>query len=61
VVSEVGGNTGDFGTHFMLEPFPSWLALGRIVVYPAFVDKARCEMIIKMASKQMYPSGLAYR
>lgn len=33
----------------------------RIVVYPGFVDKARCEYVVEMARKQMYPSGLAYR
>ena len=32
----------------------------RIVVYPAFVDKARCDHIINMASKRIVPSGLAY-
>ncbi len=32
----------------------------RIVVYPAFVDKARCDSIIALASKLIYPSGLAY-
>eukprot|EP00955_Chlamydomonas_euryale_P086161 364197-Chlamydomonas_euryale.AAC.5 len=32
----------------------------RIVVFPAFVDSARCEYIIKMAEKMMFPSGLAY-
>ena len=32
----------------------------RIVVYPAFVDKARCDHIIRMASKRIVPSGLAY-
>lgn len=37
----------------------SWFP--RIVVYPAFVDKARCETIIKVATQRMYPSGLAYR
>ena len=32
----------------------------RVVVFPAFVDKARCDHIIAMASKLIFPSGLAY-
>ncbi len=37
----------------------SWFP--RIVVYPAFVDEARCNHIIKIANASMYPSGLAFR
>lgn len=37
----------------------SWFP--RIVVFPAFLDKARCEHVIKIATELMYPSGLAYR
>ena len=33
----------------------------RLVVFPSFVDKARCEHIIKLASQHLYPSGLAYK
>ncbi|GIL90887.1 hypothetical protein Vretimale_17146 [Volvox reticuliferus] len=33
----------------------------RIVVFPGFIDKSRAEYIVKLASKFMYPSGLAYR
>lgn len=33
----------------------------RIVVFPGFIDKARSEHIVKLASKYMHPSGLAYR
>ncbi|GLI68633.1 hypothetical protein VaNZ11_013003 [Volvox africanus] len=33
----------------------------RIVVFPGFIDKPRAEYIVKLASKFMYPSGLAYR
>jgi prolyl 4-hydroxylase len=32
----------------------------RIVVYPAFVDKARCDHIIALANKMLFPSGLAF-
>jgi prolyl 4-hydroxylase len=31
------------------------------VVFPNFVDPARCDHIVEMAKKRMYPSGLAYR
>lgn len=30
-------------------------------MYPSFLDKARCDYIIAMASKMIHPSGLAYR
>lgn len=33
----------------------------RIVVFPGFVDKARCEHIVALAKRRMHPSGLAYR
>eukprot|EP00798_Chlamydomonas_sp_ICE-L_P013953 gene13954-19889_t len=32
----------------------------RVVVFPGFVDKARCDHVIALATKMMYPSGLAY-
>ncbi len=31
------------------------------MVFPGFIDKARSEHIVKLASKYMHPSGLAYR
>ncbi len=34
--------------------------LCRIVVYPAFVDSARCDHVVDMANKILYPSGLAF-
>eukprot|EP00197_Chlamydomonas_leiostraca_P008009 CAMPEP_0202866064 /NCGR_PEP_ID=MMETSP1391-20130828/7180_1 /ASSEMBLY_ACC=CAM_ASM_000867 /TAXON_ID=1034604 /ORGANISM="Chlamydomonas leiostraca, Strain SAG 11-49" /LENGTH=348 /DNA_ID=CAMNT_0049545977 /DNA_START=31 /DNA_END=1077 /DNA_ORIENTATION=- len=37
----------------------SWFP--RIVVYPGFVDRARCEHVVKISKAIMYPSGLAYR
>jgi prolyl 4-hydroxylase len=33
----------------------------RVVVFPGFVDKARCEHVIALATKMLNPSGLAYR
>ena len=30
------------------------------MVFPAFIDKARCDHVIAMASKSIFPSGLAY-
>lgn len=32
----------------------------RIVVFPAFVDKARCDHVIALAEKGIHPSDLAY-
>lgn len=31
------------------------------MVFPNFVDPVRCDHIVDMAKKRMYPSGLAYR
>lgn len=53
------GQTGDDFLHAIPFQILSWFP--RIIVYPAFVDKARCEHVIKIAHDQMYPSGLAYR
>lgn len=33
----------------------------RVVVFPGFIDEPRAKHIISLASKYMYPSGLAYR
>lgn len=33
----------------------------RIVVFPSFIDKARCDAIIHMANKTMYKSAVAFR
>jgi hypothetical protein len=33
----------------------------RIVVFPNFIDKARAQHIIKLASSRMEPSTLSYR
>eukprot|EP00199_Chlamydomonas_sp_CCMP681_P001660 CAMPEP_0119108132 /NCGR_PEP_ID=MMETSP1180-20130426/13484_1 /TAXON_ID=3052 ORGANISM="Chlamydomonas cf sp, Strain CCMP681" /NCGR_SAMPLE_ID=MMETSP1180 /ASSEMBLY_ACC=CAM_ASM_000741 /LENGTH=364 /DNA_ID=CAMNT_0007093715 /DNA_START=1 /DNA_END=1095 /DNA_ORIENTATION=+ len=33
----------------------------RLVVYPAFIDPARCKDIIDIANQSMYKSGLAFR
>lgn len=33
----------------------------RLVVFPGFIDKARADHIIAIATKLLYPSGLAYR
>jgi prolyl 4-hydroxylase len=33
----------------------------RIVVFPNFIDKARAQHIIKLASNRMQPSDLSYR
>jgi len=51
--------SGDNFVHAIPFQILSWAP--RIVVYPAFIDKARCDHIIDMASKLLYPSGLAYR
>jgi len=50
--------SGDDFLHAFPFQILSWAP--RIVVFPAFVDSARCEYIIKMAEKMMFPSGLAY-
>lgn len=33
----------------------------RIVVFPGFIDKARCDHVIDLANQRLFPSGLAYR
>lgn len=50
--------SGDDFYHAIPYQILSWAP--RIVVFPAFVDKARCEHIIKLANSLLYPSGLAY-
>ncbi|KAG2442630.1 hypothetical protein HXX76_002715 [Chlamydomonas incerta] len=53
---------GDSGEAFYRTiPFQILSLYPRIKVFPNFVDKARREEIIALASKFMYPSGLAYR
>lgn len=50
--------SGDSFYHAIPFQILSWRP--RIVVYPAFVDSARCDHIIALATKYLYPSGLAY-
>ena len=33
----------------------------RMILYPGFLDKARCEHVIKMAKARLRPSSLALR
>ena len=50
--------SGDDFYHAIPFQILSWAP--RIVLYPAFVDAARCDHIIALATKYLYPSGLAY-
>jgi prolyl 4-hydroxylase len=49
-----------YDTTFVI-PFQILSWYPRIVVFPGFLDKARAEHVVALASKYMYPSGLAYR
>lgn len=46
---------------YRIFPFQILSWYPRIVVFPGFVDKARCDHVIAMAKKALAPSGLAYR
>jgi prolyl 4-hydroxylase len=51
--------SGDDFYHVIPFQILSWYP--RIVVYPGFVDKPRCEHVMELAKKNLYPSGLAYK
>ncbi|GLC44388.1 hypothetical protein PLESTB_000475000 [Pleodorina starrii] len=53
------GDTGE--AFYRMVPFQILSWYPRIVVFPSFVDKARREEIVTVASRFLYPSGLAYR
>ena len=50
--------SGDSFYHAIPFQILSWRP--RLVVYPAFIDPARCDHIIALATKYLYPSGLAF-
>lgn len=46
---------------YRVVPFQILSWYPRIVLFPNFLDKARCEHVIKLAKARMKPSDLAYR
>ena len=50
--------SGDSFYHAIPFQILSWRP--RLVVYPAFVDSDRCDHIVELAKKYLYPSGLAF-
>ncbi|MEW5309985.1 MAG: hypothetical protein WDW38_001822 [Sanguina aurantia] len=51
--------SGDPSYHVIPFQILSWYP--RIIVFPGFIDKPRCDHIIDLAKTYMYPSGLAYK
>lgn len=51
--------SGDKFYHAIPFQIISWYP--RILVFPSFLDRDRCDKVIDIAKKQLYPSGLAYR
>ncbi|MEW5303489.1 MAG: hypothetical protein WDW36_006175 [Sanguina aurantia] len=51
--------SGDPSYHVIPFQILSWYP--RIIVFPGFIDKPRCDHIIGLAKTYMYPSGLAYK
>lgn len=46
---------------YRMIPFQILSWYPRIVVFPGFIDKKRCNHIVDMANRRLFPSGLAYR
>lgn len=51
--------SGDNFYHAIPFQVISWYP--RILLFPSFLDQERCDKVIQIAEKQMFPSGLAYR
>ena len=47
--------------HVVAGPADRLYARRRMILYPGFLDKARCEHVIKMAKARLRPSSLALR
>lgn len=54
--------SGDSGmSEYMVQPFQILSWYPRAVLYPNFMDKAKCDHVIALAEKRLAPSGLALK